>query len=43
MMARNQWNRWRGGGVACLLVGALLLALLDTESPLPAEEKAEDG
>ena len=41
-MAMKTLARWRCG-VACLLVGALLLALLDTESPLPAEEKAEDG
>jgi hypothetical protein len=40
-MARNQWNRWRGGAVAAVLLGALLLALLNTENSLPADEKAK--
>ncbi len=40
-MAMKRWNRWRGGGVAAMLIGALLLALLTTESSLPADDEAK--
>lgn len=37
-MARKLLTRWRGGGVACVLLAAVLLALLSAESSQPAEE-----
>jgi hypothetical protein len=41
MRATNWSNRWRGGGVAALLLGALLLTLLTSENPLPARDDAK--
>ena len=35
------WNRWRGAGVACVLLGTLLLMLLNTENSLPADDEAK--
>ncbi len=40
-MAMKRWNRWRGGGVAAVLIGALLLALLTAENALPADDEAK--
>ncbi len=36
----NHWlNRWRGCGVAAVLMGALLLALLTAECPLTVRDE----
>ena len=40
-MAMKTLARWRCGGVACVLVGTLLLALLNTEKDLPADEESK--
>jgi hypothetical protein len=37
-MAIKGWTRWRSGGVACVLLTALLLTLLSAENTQPAEE-----
>ncbi|HTU91817.1 MAG TPA: DUF1559 domain-containing protein [Gemmataceae bacterium] len=36
-MAMTTFARWRGGGMAALLLGALLVAVLTTENYLPAD------
>jgi hypothetical protein len=41
IMIPNWLNRWRVGGVAAVLTGALLAALLTTGSTLPAREEAK--
>jgi hypothetical protein len=41
MRGLHQWNRWRTGGAAGLLLGALLLPLLSMENALPADQDAK--
>jgi hypothetical protein len=41
-MAMKALTRWQGGGAAAL-IGALLLALLTTENPLPADAEAKES
>ena len=40
-MIANWLNRWRVGGVAAVLIGALFAALLTTDGTLPAREEAK--
>jgi hypothetical protein len=40
-MATKALRRWRGGGLAVLLLGALLLSVLTTENSLPADAEAK--
>jgi hypothetical protein len=40
-MAMTTLRRWRGGGVAALLLGVLLLAVLATANSLPADAEAK--
>ena len=42
-MAMKALTRWRCGGVAALLLGALLLVLLTSEYPLPADAEAKNA
>ena len=41
MRVLRVWSRWRVGGAACVLLGALLLAVLTTENALPADDEAK--
>ncbi|HEY7427397.1 MAG TPA: DUF1559 domain-containing protein [Gemmataceae bacterium] len=41
MMVPKCWSRWRGVGAVVVLLGALLTALLTSETPLPAREEAK--
>jgi hypothetical protein len=41
MRVLHAWNRWRVGGAAGVLLGALLLAVLTTENALPADAEAK--
>jgi hypothetical protein len=40
-MKRTSWQRWHGGGAACVLFGAALLALLAAGDSRPADDKAK--
>lgn len=41
MRVLRAWSRWRIGGAAGVLLGALLLAVLTTENALPADDEAK--
>lgn len=42
-MSMKSLTRWRGGGVAAMLLGALFLALLTADNSLPADEEAKEA
>jgi hypothetical protein len=41
MKVMQTWTRWRGSGVAAVLLGVLFLALLTLENPLPADAEVK--